>query len=271
MKRYLYTTLFVMFLALALPNLSQFKLTEDIPSYSASEVESNNHNVNGLVKQQPIHKGMFKFYFPRNRFSNQPLFSSINSKGVNANEPIVKDEFKIMIDAGHGGRDPGSPGVSKKEEKLFTLSLANKVYGLLQHESSITPILTRKDDSYITTDDRVAIANRDHVDLFISLHANSFTNKNTRGIETYYHNSISISLANLLHSNLIQATGFPDRMVRQMDYKVIKETTMPAVLLEIGYLSNPTEESIMISEDMQNKVAASIVKGIKEYMKSELY
>ncbi|MEX2103854.1 MAG: N-acetylmuramoyl-L-alanine amidase, partial [Bacilli bacterium] len=187
------------------------------------------------------------------------------------NEPIAADEFIIMIDAGHGGRDPGSPGVSEKEEKLYTLSLANKVYGLLQQVNGIIPVLTRKDDSYLTTDDRVAMANRDQVDMFISLHANSFINKNTRGTETYYYNSNSISLANLLHEQLVQATGFPDRKVRQMDYKVLKETTMSAALLEIGYLSNPTEESIMISEDMQNMVAASIVKGIKQYMKSELY
>jgi N-acetylmuramoyl-L-alanine amidase len=267
LKRYLYTILFVIILSLSLPNLSQVKLSDDIPSHSASEVESNNHNVNGIVKQQPVHKDIFKFYLPRNRFSNLPLFFS--RLGINANELIVTDAFKIMIDAGHGGRDPGSPGVSKKEEKLFTLSLANKVYDLLQRDSRITPILTRKDDSYITTDDRVAMANRDHVDMFISLHANSFTNKNTRGTESYYHNSNSISLANLLHNHLIQATGFPDRKVRQMDYKVIKETTMPAALLEIGYLSNPTEESIMISEDMQNRVAASIVEGIKQYMELE--
>jgi N-acetylmuramoyl-L-alanine amidase len=177
--------------------------------------------------------------------------------------------YKVAIDAGHGGRDPGSPGASKKDEKFYTLSLAEKVYHLLKVESGITPMMIRTDDSYISPQDRAAIANQEEADVFISLHANSYTNKSTRGTETYYHNRNSMTLASILHEQVVNTTGFPDRNVRKMNYIVIKETIMPAALLEIGYISNPEEESIMISEGMQNEVAMAIVRGIKQYIQLE--
>jgi N-acetylmuramoyl-L-alanine amidase len=270
LKRYLFTTPMVIFLVLMLPMLSNVKLSEDVTSYSVAKVDSYNHIVNGLAKLQPVHMDKIKSYLTQQFVSIQSIVSSSNTLINVADQDLAAHMFKIIIDAGHGGRDPGSPGSSEKEEKLYTLSLAYKVFDLLQNERDITPILTRRDDSYMTTEERVTMANHVQVDLFISLHANSFTNKKTRGTETYYYNRNSISLANILHKQLIQATGFPDRKVRQMDYKVIKETSMPSALLEIGYLSNPAEESIMIAEVMQNKVAASIVRGIKQYMNTEL-
>jgi N-acetylmuramoyl-L-alanine amidase len=258
MRRYLIAIVFVLLLALSLPELSRIYWSEDAPSHTVTMVE--------LSTQQTVHNQLFNFPIVLNRMYTKPFVYQMFS--LDGKKIISKEKFKIMIDAGHGGRDPGSPGVSEKEEKQYTLSLANKVYELLLLESGILPILTRKDDSYMTTDDRVAMANREQVDLFISLHANSFTNKKTRGTETYYYNSNSILLANILHEYTLKATGFIDRSVRRMDYKVIKETTMPAALLEIGYMSNATEELIMMSEQMQEKVAVSIVNGIRQYMKS---
>ncbi len=268
MKRYLITTV-VIILALLLPMLSYAKLAEVVKHSIVSENESYNHIARGLAKKTPVHTDIIKSFLTGNLTSIHTIISS--EVQVNeSKERVLEDVFKIIIDAGHGGRDPGSAGESEEGEKLYTLSLSHKIFRLLENESAITPILTREADTYLTTEDRVAMANREQVDVFISLHANSFTDKNTRGTETYYHNSNSIELADILHEHIVKATGFPDRGVRQMDYKVIKETTMPAALLEIGYLSNKEEELIMTSEDMQNKVAASIVRGIKQYILSEL-
>jgi N-acetylmuramoyl-L-alanine amidase len=258
MRRYWIAIVFVFILTLSLPELSRFHRSEDTPRGAVTMVE--------LSKQQSVHNQLFNFPFVPNRMYTKPfVYQMFSPEGKKLN---TEAKFKIMIDAGHGGKDPGSPGTSEKEEKLYTLSLANKVYELLLLESGFLPIMTRNDDSYLTTDDRVAMANREQVDLFISLHANSFTNKKTRGTETFYYNSNSMLLATILHEHILEATGFLDRNVRMMDYKVIKETTMPAALLEIGYMSNATEELIMMSEHMQEKVAASIVNGIKQYMKS---
>jgi N-acetylmuramoyl-L-alanine amidase len=258
MRKYWLAIVFVFILTLSLPELSRFHWLEDTPSETVIKVERS--------KQQTVHNHLFNFPIVLNRMYTKPfVYEMFSPEGK---KPISKQKVKIMIDAGHGGKDPGSPGASEREEKQYTLSIANKVYELLLLESGVLPILTRKDDSYMTTDDRVAMANREVVDLFISLHANSFTNKNTRGTETFYYNNNSMLLATILHEHILQATGFIDRNVRRMDYKVIKETTMPAVLLEIGYMSNATEELIMMSEQMQEKVAASIANGIKQYMKS---
>lgn len=265
MRRYFLAIVFVTVLALLVPELSRMNWSVENPS---QQVEISKINMNGISQQDTVHKDWFQFPYVRNRLHYVPfefkLFQLLDK------DRMMSEKFKIMIDAGHGGRDPGSPGASKKEEKLYTLSLANKVFELLQLEEGILPILTRIDDTFIPTDDRVAMANREQANMFISIHANSFINKNTRGTETYYYNSNSKLLATILHEHLLKSTGFLDRNVRKMDYKVVKETTMPAALLEIGYLSNPSEEIIMTSEHMQMKVATSIVNGIKQFMNSPL-
>ncbi len=269
MKRYLFTVVIII-PALLLPMLTYAKAGVGINRHTITQIDSYNHIVKGLSKKVPVHMDTIKSLLAGRVASIHTMITSSEDQAYESDQQLKADVLRIIIDAGHGGRDPGSAGVSEDEEKLYTLSLSHKIYRLLESESTITPILTRHDDTYLTTEDRVAVANRDQVDIFISLHANSFTNKNTRGTETYYHNSNSIKLADILHEHILQATGFPDRKVRKMDYKVLKETTMPAALLEIGYLSNKVEESIMTSEEMQNKVAASIVEGIKQYIMLEL-
>jgi len=272
MKRYLFAAQIII-LALLLPMFSYANLAEDVSSIVDSEDRSYYHDVNGLTMKKSVHTDMNGPLFSKqpstlpNNISNREY---LMNHALMANQQLRSKSIKILIDAGHGGRDPGSIGISEKEEKLYTLSLAHKVYDLLLMESSIMPLMTRTDDSYLTTQDRVVMANQERVDVFISLHANSFTNKKTRGTETYYYNRNSITLAHIIHELMVQAPGFPDRNVRKMDYVVIKETIMPAVLLEIGYLSNPMEEIIMTTESMQDKVANSIVMGIKQYIKSEL-
>lgn len=174
-------------------------------------------------------------------------------------------QFTVVIDAGHGGSDPGALSLNSRKEKDFTLSLANKVYKLLQKESSIRTLMTRTEDTYPTLDDRVVLANDSKADLFVSIHGNSYK-PTISGTETYYLRTNSLEFANVMHKWLIPATAFPDRGVRQADYKVIRETTMPAILLEIGYLTNKDDEAQMYAEPFQDRVAAAIVNGIKEQL-----
>ncbi|HEX7057084.1 MAG TPA: N-acetylmuramoyl-L-alanine amidase family protein [Bacilli bacterium] len=199
----------------------------------------------------------------------------------NVNYKLVQDEadhqivisiptkvYKVVVDAGHGGTDPGSTGYSKKDEKWFTLALAKKLAAILGNDSSIEPILTRSDDSTVSLDERVAIANKENADLFVSIHGNIYENSQSiRGTETYYARDESIPLAEELHKRVLSATGFPDRHVRKENYRVIKNTKMPAVLLEIGYLSNPTDEKNMLNESFQEKLAGEIASGIQSYLK----
>ncbi|WP_410768455.1 N-acetylmuramoyl-L-alanine amidase [Fontibacillus sp. BL9] len=171
----------------------------------------------------------------------------------------------VVIDAGHGGSDPGAISVTKKKEKDFNLAVVLKVQELLKQESDIDFVLTRSSDTYPTLQDRVKIANDLKADMFISVHANAGS-ATASGVETYYTRADSLSLAKVMHKYLVESSGLSDRGVRSKSLHVTRETKMPAVLLECGYLSNKNDNAKLYTEDFQNRVAEGIVKGIKEYL-----
>jgi N-acetylmuramoyl-L-alanine amidase len=206
---------------------------------------------------------------------------NINGNGngeINNLDPVPSDSGKIsgkkivIIDAGHGGSDPGTTGYSSKYEKDFTLPLALKVQALLLKEPDIEVIMTRESDVYPTRTERVQLANKLMADVFVSIHGNSvLKSPQVTGTETfYYKRSSSKDLADVIHKHLIEAIGLKDRGVKEKSLQVIRETTMPAVLLEIGFLSNPEEEALMRSDSFQNIAAQAIVDGIKEYLGIEV-
>ncbi|RRJ66249.1 AMIN domain-containing protein [Paenibacillus oralis] len=173
----------------------------------------------------------------------------------------------VVIDAGHGGTQPGATSITKRQEKDFTLAVALKVQALLEQETEFDFVMTRDSDVTLSLQDRVKIANDIGADVFVSIHGNSIDPPaNPSGSETYYTREESIPLANVMHSHLVQATGLADRKVRYSSLHVTRETTMPAVLLEVGYLSNKNDESLMYTEELQQRVAEGIVAGIKEYL-----
>lgn len=172
----------------------------------------------------------------------------------------------VVIDAGHGGTQPGAISLTKKPEKDFTLAVALKVEALLQQEPNIDFVLTRDTDVTMSLQERVKIANDLGADVFVSIHGNSIDPpSNPSGSETYYTREESIPLADIMHRHLVDATGLTDRKVRYSSLHVTRETLMPAVLLEAGYLSNKNDEALMYTEAFQQRVAEGIVAGIKEY------
>ncbi|WP_460321976.1 N-acetylmuramoyl-L-alanine amidase [Paenibacillus sp. YSY-4.3] len=171
----------------------------------------------------------------------------------------------VVIDAGHGGKDPGAPSVTGIQEKEFNLAIVLRVNELLMQEPDIITVLTRSDDTYPTLDDRVKIANDLQADIFISVHANSGSATAT-GTETLYTRDASISLADTVHKYVLEATGLKDRKVKYQNLKVTRETTMPAILIEAGFLSNPQDDAVLKDPAVQDRIAAGIVAGIKEYL-----
>ncbi|MEK4515306.1 N-acetylmuramoyl-L-alanine amidase family protein [Paenibacillus sp. FSL H8-0122] len=172
----------------------------------------------------------------------------------------------VVLDAGHGAKDSGAVGVTGKYEKNFNLAVILKAAALLRQENKIDVVLTRSDDTFLELKERAAMANNLGADLFISVHANSSGSAAASGTETYYQRGDSKALANVMHKYLVQATGLSNRGVRYGNFHVIRETKMPAVLLEVGYLSNKKDEALLFTEALQNNVAASMVSGIKEYL-----
>lgn len=177
-----------------------------------------------------------------------------------------KSKFTVVLDAGHGGKDPGAESLNGKWEKEYNLALVLKVQKILAADERINLVLTRWDDSYPKLEDRVKVAKDANADLFLSVHANSYTSS-TNGTETYYTRADSLAFAQTMHAALAQATGLKDNGVRTKNLHVTRETTMPAALLEIGYLSSKIDEPQMWKEEFQNRVAEAIAKGIKQYLK----
>ena len=179
---------------------------------------------------------------------------------------IKEHTLKVVIDAGHGAKDPGAFSITGKQEKDFTLAMAKKVTDALSKDSRVQVLMTRTDNTFVELDDRVKFANDAQVDLFLSIHGNKINNPSVSGVETYYNRPESLSFANVIHKYVVPATGFPSRGVREADFRVIKKTTMPAVLVEVGYLSNKDDEAAMYKDGFQTQVAASLAAAIKEYL-----
>ncbi len=174
--------------------------------------------------------------------------------------------FVIVLDAGHGGHDPGADGASGQYEKDFTQALTSKVYQLLLKEPAFIPYMTRTDDSPIELEDRAAFANSQRADAFLSIHGNTFPEDPTvSGTETYYYQPDSARLAQALQKAVVKANGFKDRGIKQEEWRVLRLSEVPAALLEVGFLTNAREESYLLGEKGQNTIAQGIVDGLKNY------
>jgi N-acetylmuramoyl-L-alanine amidase len=185
--------------------------------------------------------------------------------------PTITEEGKIpsgtaiVIDAGHGGSDPGAQRGDIQEKEL-TLAIAEKVRKKLA-ASGARVMMTRSDDSFVSLEDRVAITNNLKPDLFLSVHINSLeANSSIYGVETYYQTEQSKTLAQAIHEALVGKLAVPDRNVRKARFYVINHTPVPAVLAEVGFISNKEERNKLISSDYQEQVADGLARGVMLYL-----
>lgn len=170
---------------------------------------------------------------------------------------------RICIDAGHGGKDPGACAGGAREKDI-ALSVALKIGALL---TGYEVVYTRDEDVYVGLAERALIANQAKADLFVSVHCNSALNASANGMEIYVHTSRSAAstrAANTIYDRLLPASGLRGRGVKANDYAVLRETAMPAVLIELGFMSNPDDRSKLVSEAWQDRAAEAIAAGIME-------
>lgn len=181
---------------------------------------------------------------------------------LTTSRPIDPKEIKIILDAGHGGIDSGCgfDNVFEKDITLsVTLALKEKLEGI-----GIGVALTRTDDQAVGLDDRCAIANASGADLFVSIHCNSYTSASVKGFEGYYLNGDSDGkrLAELVLSAAKSDSRIATRNVKEDTFRVLRRTTMPAALFEIGYLSNETERAELKTGEYQAAIVQAIFDGI---------
>jgi len=225
---------------------------------------------------------------------------------------------RVVIDAGHGGKDPGTVGRISLEKDI-TLKIALKLGTYIENSfPDIKVIYTRKEDKFVHLDERSKIANDAGADLFISIHCNATEKNSPYGTETYVmglhrsndnldvamrenavityeddyssryegydpkssesfiifsmlqnaHLDQSLSLASLIQNDFRERANRKDRGVRQAGFLVLWKTSMPSVLVEVGYLSHPKEELYLNSTEGQEHLASSIYRAFKEYKRS---
>jgi len=169
----------------------------------------------------------------------------------------------IIIDPGHGGSDPGAMRNSV-QEKQMTIDIAKRIEKKLK-EQGAKVFMTRYDDTFVSLNDRVVVTNDKNPDLFVSVHINACEKDEINGIETHYWKDDSLDFAKAVHKALISKIDSNNRGVIKSRFYVIRHTTVPAILVEFGFISNTKEREDMLTEERQEKSAEAVCEGIINY------
>ena len=180
--------------------------------------------------------------------------------------PPRRSSGTVVIDAGHGGKDPGATSVLGFYEKGINLSVARQVARLLE-QRGLRVKMTRTSDYFVELEDRAAIANNLRADLFVSIHSDSFPKSSRRGCTVYIARSASSSSRQAASaiSRSMSGTGLNSFGVQTAGYHVLTGTRGPAVLVELGYLSNRSEAALLRSSSFQTRLAQAVADGISDY------
>ncbi len=169
----------------------------------------------------------------------------------------------VVIDAGHGGFDRGGIPGQRVPEKKMTLDVAQRLKAVLT-AYGYRVVMTRDSDVFVPLGTRVAIANSYRDAIFVCIHFNAARRGSANGIETYFYSSQSLPLASAIHYYVAGGAPTPNRGVRRRGFYVLRKTTIPAVLVECGFLTNATEANYAQSSAYQQKLAEEIGRGIRE-------
>ncbi len=173
----------------------------------------------------------------------------------------------VVIDPGHGGRDPGAVGIGGLQEKQVISPISQRVAQLLEAQG-IVVVMTRREDVAVDLQTRADIANRAQGNVFVSIHANaiSMSRPDVNGIETYYSSESGRRLAATLQASMLAATGMRDRGVKQARFLVLRQTNMPAALVEVGFVTGAQDAPRLADPAWRETMAQAIARGILQYL-----
>lgn len=223
--------------------------------------------------------------------------------------PPAKGYKTIVIDPGHGGKDPGARGLRHTEEKDITLKVGLKLRDLLSKQPGVRVLMTRDEDVFVELEERAKFANRHEADLFVSIHVNSHPSRAVKGIEIYHFgeakdqralevaarengtplNSTGVGweylVADLLATKKVEASlelawtakeamvahmtghyALNDHGVKTAPFYVLRFTSMPSILAEIAFISNPSEEELLRKPAFMHDVAQSLFQGVRLFL-----
>ena len=192
------------------------------------------------------------------------LLESGNSyaKPARASSENSSSPITVVIDAGHGGRDRGGIPGQRIAEKDMTLDVAQRLRNVLS-ASGYRVVMTRDSDVFVPLGTRVAIANSYRNAIFVCIHFNATQRAGAGGIETYFYSRDSLPLASAIHYFVVGGAPSANRGVRRRGYYVLRKTSIPAVLVECGFLTNPTEAAYAQSASYRQKLAEEIAAGVR--------
>lgn len=179
---------------------------------------------------------------------------------------VGQGKIVVVIDPGHGGKDPGAIGLRGLQEKDVILPISKKITDILE-QKGIQVVMTRDSDYFVDLAPRVTIAERANADLFVSIHANSMPANRTdiSGLETYYFGS-GQSLARTIHASVLRNVNINDRGVRKARFFVLRKSSMPSVLVEVGFVTGTVDSPRLGTTAYQNQMAQAIADGILQYI-----
>jgi N-acetylmuramoyl-L-alanine amidase len=175
---------------------------------------------------------------------------------------LIPKQPVIVIDPGHGGDDWGATDGNKEKDAVMAIGLT--VAKILEAHG-LKAILTRNGDYFIGLDRRVEIARESKADLFVSIHANYFEREEAMGVETYSYGSGS-RLAEAIQRSIISRLALVDRGTKTARFLVLRKSTIPAVLVETGLISNKLESAMLATPEYHNRMADAIARGILQYL-----
>ncbi|NMA49861.1 MAG: AMIN domain-containing protein, partial [Tissierellia bacterium] len=251
----------------------------EIPS-TASELPDGTYSINDRLVKEIIVEKTRRYTNIKISFKQNIAYSLLSRSGdemisilASRDSNIKPGERTIVIDPGHGGKDSGAVA-GKIYEKDINLPVSLMLRDALV-QNGYNVIMIREDDRDVGLYDRPIIGNKNNADLFISIHTNASLKPQVKGLEVLYCPSYERDIklvdqypfAQSIHDNILALTNRPGRgIVKRPDLVVLNKTYMEAVLIEIGYMSNPEELEIVLSQSYQNLVVQGIVNGVKQYL-----
>ena len=180
---------------------------------------------------------------------------------------VPRSKPLVIIDPGHGGQDPGTIGIAGIQEKNVVLPISLDVVEELKKQG-VEVRLTRDRDYFVSLEGRTDMANDIDADLFVSIHANAInlSRPDVNGLETYYYKS-GLRLAEIIHWNILNTVNIQNRNIRRARFFVLRHSTMPAVLVEVGFLTGAEDSSRLKDPDHRRQMAKAIARGIIQYIK----
>ncbi len=204
------------------------------------------------------------------------------SKYVSSTQVEAKKDL-IVLDAGHGGADPGKVGVNDAKEKDINLKITLKLKKILE-KKKIQVIMTREDDTTLAKDGstnkkiedmkaRVEMINKNSPALVVSIHQNSYQQESVSGAQVFYysHSADGKEAAEVMQKSLLSCDPDNTRQAKANDtYYLLKRTEVPTIIVECGFLSNREEAALLITDEYQDKLAEAVSEGIVNYLEKSV-